>query len=390
VKSRRWMRFALPFVVVAGLATLTGIVHAVEQSDPTDASFLSPTSDEGEGARRLADSLARDGVDIDVRSSTADVLTAAGAGGPATVFVTTPGLVNPSYLDQFQSLPPEVRVVLVAPGAEQVRRAGLTIPVGGPRWTAAAPQPGCSTDYATAAGPAAALRLAYDPGGYRAVRCYQDGLVEIQTPRARMTLIGASDPFRNDRADEHGNHTLAVGLLGRAPRVIWLDLHERESDPAPTATPPPPAPTRDDQSGTDESEPREGEEDEAGEPTDGPSGQPGTARRRRTAAATRSPEAPWPRPSRRPSGPPWRCSPWPPWPWPPRRPGAWARRSPSRCPCGSGPPRRYAAWAACTGGPAHAAPRWPPCRTPPACGSPSISGCRRTHRWTRWPSGWPP
>ncbi|AGZ39997.1 DUF4350 domain-containing protein [Actinoplanes friuliensis] len=273
MKSRRWMRFALPFVVVAGLATLTGIVHAVEQSDPTDASFLSPTSDEGEGARRLADSLARDGVDIDVRSSTADALTAAGAGGPATVFVTTPGLVNPSYLDQFQSLPPEVRVVLVAPGAEQVRRAGLTIPVGGPRWTAAAPQPGCSTDYATAAGPAAALRLAYDPGGYRAVRCYQDGLVEIQTPRARMTLIGASDPFRNDRADEHGNHTLAVGLLGRAPRVIWLDLHERESDPAPTATPPP-APTRDDQSGTDESEPREGEEDEAGEPTDGPSGEP--------------------------------------------------------------------------------------------------------------------
>ena len=63
--KRRWLKFALPFAPVLALATMTGIAHAVQQPDPTDASFLSPTSGAGDGARLLADGLTGNGVEVD-------------------------------------------------------------------------------------------------------------------------------------------------------------------------------------------------------------------------------------------------------------------------------------------------------------------------------------
>jgi hypothetical protein len=264
MRSHRWLRFALPFAVVAGLATMTGVAHVVQQPDPTDASFLSPTSDAGDGARQLADDLTADGVRVSVHQRSAEAITEAQSGGPATLFVTTPGLVHPSYLDRLASLPSDVRVVLVAPGDTELASAGLDVPVLGPRWTATAPRPGCATDFANAAGPAAVQRWRYDVATYEAVRCYGDALVEFRAVRATMTLVGAADPFRNDRADEHGNRVLARGLLGRAPTVIWLDLHERE--PAPDdGTGPPTGPSRPDEGGGD---PYDEGEDGSGRPGD--------------------------------------------------------------------------------------------------------------------------
>jgi hypothetical protein len=268
VKSRRWLRFATPLAVVVGLATMTGVAHVVQQPDPTDASFLSPTSDAGDGARQLADGLASAGVPVTVRRTSAEVLTDARAGEPVTVFVPAPELVHPSYLEQLASLPSWVRVVMVAPGRDEVTAAGLDIAVLGPRWTATAPQPGCSADFASAAGPAAVRRWRYDASAYQALRCYGDGLVELRTDRAEVTLVGAVDPFRNDRADEHGNRALARGLLTRSPAVVWLDLHERE--PAPKDTEPPGEPDQVDPS----EDPREqgdgGEEQGENDPAEEP------------------------------------------------------------------------------------------------------------------------
>jgi hypothetical protein len=281
MRSRRWLRFALPFAVVAGLATMTGVAHVVQQPDPTDASFLSPTSDAGDGARQLADGLVSDGVRVSVHRHSADAITEAMAGGPATVFVTTPGLVHPTYLDRLTMLPAEVRVVLVAPGETALASAGLEVTVLGPRWTADAPRPGCASDFANAAGPAAVQRWRYDARGYGAVRCYGDALVEFSISQVAMTLVGAADPFRNDRADEHGNRALARGLLARSPTVIWLDLHERE--PAPEdSTGQPTEPEERNPGGEpgDEAEGGTGEpgtgDDAGSEPTEGPQdGEPG-------------------------------------------------------------------------------------------------------------------
>ena len=44
-------------------------------------------------------------------------------------------------------------------------------------------------------------------------------------------VVGATDPFRNDRLDEHDNSAFAAGLLAARPRLVWLDLHERYEPP---------------------------------------------------------------------------------------------------------------------------------------------------------------
>ncbi|RSM68814.1 hypothetical protein DMB66_12685 [Actinoplanes sp. ATCC 53533] len=278
MKSRRWLRFALPLAVVAGLATMTGVAHVVQQPDPTDASFLSPTSDAGDGARQLADGLAGAGVRVTVRTSSekaiADANARANAGGPVTVFVTTPGLVHPSYLERMAALPAQVRVVLVAPGRNELDLAGIDVDVLGPRWTATAPQPGCSAGFASDAGPAAVWRWRYGAAAYPAVRCYDDGLIEFDTDRASMTLVGAADPFRNDRADEHGNRALARGLLARAPTVIWLDLHKREPDPDDETGRPDPASPDSGREGDGEGDQGGGDQPGGDFPQDDPEGDP--------------------------------------------------------------------------------------------------------------------
>ncbi len=232
---RRW-RVILPFAAVLALIAITVGAHVIEQPDPGDTSFLSPVSDEGDGARRLADELTRQGVRIEVRSSTLEAVDAVSVRG-STVLVTAPALLAPGGLEMLTELPPESRVVVVAPDATDLAGAGLDVEVDGPRWTAAAPGPGCDAPFA-GAGPAAVERLRYDAAGYEPLRCYAGGVVQFRNGNfAEVTLVGAADPFRNDRAGEHGNQALALALLSGRDRVIWLDLHERERVPPPSAEP---------------------------------------------------------------------------------------------------------------------------------------------------------
>jgi hypothetical protein len=208
------------------------------------------------------------GVQVDRRTTTPEAIAAATA-GDATLMVTAPGLVHPEYLSDMTSA--GTRVVLVAPDEGALANAGLYPPLAGPRWTAAAPEPGCAEPFATA--PAAVLRYAYGETPGEMLRCYSGGVVEMGRGDAVVTLVGASDPFRNDRLDEHGNAAFAVGLLSRTSRVVWLDLHAREVPP-PTPEPairtfePDPEETDADGAPTDaEEDERPGDErgDEAGD-----------------------------------------------------------------------------------------------------------------------------
>jgi hypothetical protein len=273
MRSRRWLRAALPPAAVLALITFTLIAHGVEQPDPGEPSFLSPVSSAADGADELAARLARRGVTVDRRTSTPEAIAAVVGGNDATLFVATPQFVHPDYLQRLRTIPPSTRVVLVAPTADALDEVGLGVPLAGPRWTAAAPQPGCAESFATA--PAAVLRWQFGPTGDELFRCYDDGVVEIERGGPPTTLIGATDPFRNDRLDEHGNAEFAVGLLGRSSRVVWLDLHEREQPPVvdqPAEDPqgePVPAPTdaADDQTGDDSSS--GGDEENGGDEGDG-------------------------------------------------------------------------------------------------------------------------
>jgi hypothetical protein len=227
---RRWIRFALPPAAVLAMITVTLIVHSAQQPDPSEPSFLSPVSSAAGGADRLAAELTRRGVTVDRRTSTPEAVAAVVGGNDATLFVTTPQYVHPDYLRRLRSIPPSTRIVLVAPPADALAQVGAGVELAGPRWTAAAAEPGCAEPFATS--PAAVLRWRFGPSPDERFRCYAGGLVELEDGGPPLTLVGATDPFRNDRLAEHGNAAFATGLLARSTRVVWLDLHERERPPA--------------------------------------------------------------------------------------------------------------------------------------------------------------
>jgi hypothetical protein len=229
VRKRRWIRFALPPAVVLALITVTLIVHSGQQPDPAEPSFLSPVSSAADGADRLAAELTRRGVTVDRRTSTPEAVAAVVGGNDATLFVTTPQYVHPDYLRRLRTIPPSTRIVLVAPPADALAQVGAGVELAGPRWTAAAAEPACAEPFATA--PAAVLRWQFGRSPDERFRCYAGGVVELEDGGPPLTLVGATDPFRNDRLAEHGNAAFAAGLLARSRRVVWLDLHDREQPP---------------------------------------------------------------------------------------------------------------------------------------------------------------
>ncbi|MEV6350868.1 DUF4350 domain-containing protein [Actinoplanes sp. NPDC051851] len=233
-RGRRWLRVAIPVVALFTLVTGTLIVHATQQPDPEGTGYLSPSSTAGTGSGTLAERLAARGVTVDRETSTAVALDVLWSGGEVpTLFVTTPSLADLDRISHYGAVPAGTHVVVVAPTAADLDEASGTWPVeisGGNRWTAAAPAPGCDDPIALAAGPAAVERIHYQSAN--ATSCYRGGLVTFVFNGATVTVVGAADPFRNDRIGEHGNAALAVGLLSRTRRVVWLDVHDRETPPA--------------------------------------------------------------------------------------------------------------------------------------------------------------
>jgi hypothetical protein len=233
-RDRRWLRVVIPFAVLLVLILGTLIVHAIEQPDPEDAGFLSPVGTEGIGSAQLAGKLRERGVTVVRETSTAAALSSL-PGGPATLFVTTPGLADLDQLSRFSAVPAGTRIVVVAPDAAAIALTNWPIGAAGERWTTGVTGPGCGDPIATAAGPAAVTRLRYTP--VSPASCYDGALTTFTWGGASVTVAGAADPFRNDRIAEHGNSLLAVGLLAQAPRLVWLDVHHKEVLPTPSSSP---------------------------------------------------------------------------------------------------------------------------------------------------------
>ncbi|BCY10472.1 DUF4350 domain-containing protein [Actinoplanes sp. L3-i22] len=234
-RDRRWLRVVIPFTVLFLLVVGTLIVHAIEQPDPEDADFLSPVSAADIGSDQLAGRLRDRGVVV-VRETTTVAALSALRGTPATLFVTTPELADLVQLSRSGAVPGGTRIVVVAPSAAAIATTDWPIHVGGERWTTGVTGPGCADPVAVAAGPAAVTRLRYDTP-VSSASCYDGALIRFVWGGAAVTVVGAADPFRNDRIGEHGNGALAVGLLAETPRVVWLDVHRKEVLPTPSSSP---------------------------------------------------------------------------------------------------------------------------------------------------------
>ncbi|WFE96474.1 DUF4350 domain-containing protein [Micromonospora sp. WMMD987] len=237
-RRRRRHRVIVPLALAAALLAGTIGVHALDQPDPTDPGFLSPVATDDDGGSRLADALRARGVTVRRETALLPALLALDA-APATLFVPAPELLHPDTLVALGELPAGRRLVLVDPARRMLESAGLPVVPTDRRWATRAVGPEtdgrpCPLPEATRAGVAAAQlqRYAAAPDVPVALdRCYAGGLVRLPG-RAETVVIGASDPFRNDRIAERGNEALGTGLLGVHDRVIWLDL----DGPAPAPT----------------------------------------------------------------------------------------------------------------------------------------------------------
>lgn len=229
-----WLRLLIPFGVVTLFWAATLAVHAYEEPRMSNPGTLSPLGTGRHGSSQLAELLRARNVTIERVTSTRAAVEAA-RDRDATILVPAPDLLNGRLVADLRGVPGEHRVVLVRPGELGVMSSGLVSWVATRRWATAVVEPGCTTPEARQAGPAAVYRNRYVASGL-AVRCYHDSLVGDRVDDVEVLLVGATDPFRNDRIGEAGNAALATGLLARHGLVIWVDVHAREPRPQP---PPP-------------------------------------------------------------------------------------------------------------------------------------------------------
>ncbi|MGA8114925.1 MAG: DUF4350 domain-containing protein [Actinocatenispora sp.] len=240
-RDRRFLRWAVPAVVVAALFTVTGVAWAVEHVTPGDRDFLEPTSTAPVGSGTLARRLAGQGVAVHRYGRTRALLDAAGS-RPTTVLVTAPDFVQPDNLNALLLMSSTDRVVLVAPSAAVLAEQQLPVRATGQRWTTGTAGPACRMP---SPGPAAVVGTRYRLTGTDTGRvCYDGGLVTLPAgdgDRAGLVVVGAPDVFRNDRIGEHRNGPFATDLLAGNREVAWLSLHrpEHERAAADTRTPPP-------------------------------------------------------------------------------------------------------------------------------------------------------
>lgn len=238
---RRLWRLLVPFLPVLALLAITLTAHAVEEPDPDEPAYLSPTGEGPDGARRLAELLRAEGVTIRTVTGSADALRAVDtAGHPVTLFVPAPQFLHRTRLAELAALAEGTRVVLVEPGRDEVGPALDSVGVVRRRW-AAAVRPRGADCALTTADRAAALRNVYAPLWQAPAPvqiCFDGGLARVrESGGPEFVLVGSADPFRAARIDEHGNARLAVDLLSTHRTVVWLDLHEKEPPPPRQRTP---------------------------------------------------------------------------------------------------------------------------------------------------------
>ena len=297
-RNWRWLRLATPIAVVLVAFIATGIIHALQQADPGDKNYLNPDSTAAIGSARLAGALRARGITVKRVTTTYEASTTLWADKNATLFVTAPGYTDVDHLTESQWFPPGSHIVLVRPDDTFLQQTDWPASTAGERWTASAPAPGCHLF-----GPPAAVHKRYFKTTGES--CYRGGAVEFAVAPATVALVGAADPFRNDRLDEHGNRDFALSLLGRNREVIWLDRHSPDRWPTsdgPVVTDRP-APdgggdtTRDDSSENTTETPADGGGSRTTQPADDGQDQPphtrqadGEAQRAREQARTFPPQ----------------------------------------------------------------------------------------------------
>jgi hypothetical protein len=215
--SERWRR-GRRVALVAGVILLASIVLGIIASQERRG-YLDPQGVDPSGSRAIVRLLEAQGVQVDEVRTVDQAASATSAG--ETMLVTIPDLIRPETVQRLVDTGADL--VLVGPAdaspfADGVAASG-----------SAAPEeldPRCDLAAAERAGSARLGGVGYDAGS-SAHRCYRrDDLaflvVDSTETGAQLVVLGTGDPLTNQYLDEDGNASLALGLLGRHPQLVWF------------------------------------------------------------------------------------------------------------------------------------------------------------------------
>ena len=214
--SERWHR-GRRVVLVAGIILLASIVLGVIASQERRG-YLDPQGVDPSGSRAVVRLLEAQGVQVDEVRTVDQAASATSAG--ETMLVTIPDLVRPENVKRLVDTGADL--VLVGPAdaspfADGIAASGSEAPEE--------LDPRCDLPVAERAGSARLGGVGYD--GSSAHRCYRrDDLaflvVDSTETGAQLVVLGTGDPLTNQYLDEDGNASLALGLLGRHPQLVWF------------------------------------------------------------------------------------------------------------------------------------------------------------------------
>ncbi|MEV8096787.1 DUF4350 domain-containing protein [Kitasatospora sp. NPDC085879] len=237
-RRARWYLLAAAVLVLVGL--LVGGLGGSSTWPPLD-----PRSPDPNGARALVRLLERQGVTVRTAAGEAELAAALGA-SDTTVVLPDPYLLDPDALDRLAAARrgDDSRLVLLAPDDAQLDAlaAGLhtaTAADGLPDYAAdQSTASACDLPEATRAGSAELGGLLYlpAPGDTGCYPRHGRPTVVLHTDAAgrQTTVLGTDRPLTNERLAKDGNASLALGLLGSRPHLVWY-LPDYTGDGAPAA-----------------------------------------------------------------------------------------------------------------------------------------------------------
>ena len=222
IRAWRWPALAAACVILAGAA-----IAALQPQG--GSGYLDPNGTGQDGGHALADLASARGQRVQRASVPLSDNSVPGAGQPAGAraveLVTSPGRLSLAGLDQAARFDGDI--ILVGPDAQSLRAIAPRVRISG---TAAMPDsvasPGCTARPAVLAGDAylggTVMRTDYPA----AQQCYpighEYGLIQYADGGRTISVLGTGAPLTNRYLADRGDAALALNLLGRADRVVWV------------------------------------------------------------------------------------------------------------------------------------------------------------------------
>jgi hypothetical protein len=209
-------------IVVVTLVLLGTVLLALAQARQTHG-YLDPAAVDPSGAGAVAAVLERQGVHVVRLTDTAEVVQATlDADTPVTLVIAPTAPLSPDMLDRIQQVHVRFRVLL-APDPGTLIGLAPTADQASGHASGQVSDPECAWDVATRAGAALTAGPTYTTGRPDALSCYDGSVVDLPTTSAdkAVTVVGNADALTNAHLGELGNASLSLGVLGRAPTVLW-------------------------------------------------------------------------------------------------------------------------------------------------------------------------